>query len=95
VEDAGGVAGGRSGGQAVRRSVNDEGVRDGDEQQDPDPERERRGGLRPHHGDDRLLEDRPSAGGDRRRIDSGWSPSVLTLLGDRAAAKNNELATSE
>jgi hypothetical protein len=27
--------------------------------------------------------------------DSGWSPSVLTLLGDRAAAKNNELATSE
>jgi NAD(P)-dependent dehydrogenase (short-subunit alcohol dehydrogenase family) len=47
---------------------------------------------------ERFLPGPGGIGTDTRRgadSESGWSPSVLTHLGDRAAAKNNEIATSK
>jgi NAD(P)-dependent dehydrogenase (short-subunit alcohol dehydrogenase family) len=47
---------------------------------------------------ERLLPGPGGIGTDTRRgadSESAWSPSVLTRLGDRAAARNNEIATSE
>jgi NAD(P)-dependent dehydrogenase (short-subunit alcohol dehydrogenase family) len=46
---------------------------------------------------ERFLPGPGGIGADTRRgadSESGWSPSVLTRLGDRATARNNEIATS-